>query len=387
MTRTSGWLGIAFLVAVGLLPVPSALAAKRLVLLDEYWLPEIMQNQVRVTEVDTEKTGGPTEAVAGYFSARLENDSGWPSVRFRNMGSYRREELPPDAIEGRLWYRTDRWAGKWALEVWTHSPTAGRPVKMLEGELDGGGEGGTLIGDDRWHQARGRLAKGAEYDMVATDGNPRACYVWLRPLDGWDVPHRTYVDRIEAVIGEGPADSERAVLPVRHVRPVPGAQVSAPGWVRWEAEDALSEPEPAWDSYAPRNAEAQGLLSNGRWVLKAGKTNPQPLSYEVEVPEAGTYALWARGYWPRGAFRWRWDESEWSTSAPGILGTSPRAPLNITWLLVGWAYLGEVELSAGTHTFTVESVDMPEGHAFDCWVLARDAFGPMATGSAPSAQE
>ena len=100
------------LLAAALLAGAAAPARASVVLLDELWTPEITVNGVRVTEVDTEATGDPTQAVAGYFSAKLENETGAPNVRFRNAATVRPADLPPDQTEARLWYRTDKWNGK-----------------------------------------------------------------------------------------------------------------------------------------------------------------------------------------------------------------------------------------------------------------------------------
>jgi len=70
------------------------------------------------------------------------------------------------------------------------------PVKVMEAVLDGGCDGGRLItGDDR-HEARGILLKCGDYDRIAQQawGNT---YVWITTDDGWDLQHRTYIDRVE----------------------------------------------------------------------------------------------------------------------------------------------------------------------------------------------
>jgi hypothetical protein len=60
-------------------PQKEAPGTSGIVLLDEHWFPEIMVNDVAVTEVDTEQTGDPTQAVSGDFSAMLKNDKGFPN--------------------------------------------------------------------------------------------------------------------------------------------------------------------------------------------------------------------------------------------------------------------------------------------------------------------
>ncbi|MGD2175189.1 MAG: hypothetical protein PVJ27_07285 [Candidatus Brocadiaceae bacterium] len=355
----------------------------RLVLLDEYWSPEITQNGTVVEEVDAEKTGDPTQAVSGYFSARVVNEWGAPNVRFRNGPALRIGDLAPGQTEARLWYRTDNFNGNLRLEIWVHTVQAGRPIGILQADLDGGGEDGRLIADDRWHPARGVLRKAEEYGMAPADGFAGTSWVWLRATEGWDIAHRTYVDRIE-LLKRGEALAPGA-LPVRHVRPMPGAQESGPGFIWWEAEDALEKLEPPRDNFAPSDAAHQRLLSNGTWVLKARKTDLDPMSYRVETDQAGAYALWGRGYWKGGSFRWRWDGGEWRTSAPGV-ASSHEVMFVGEWMPVGWAHLGQVRLSPGVHTFEVEGLQTPVGLGFDCWVLARDAFGAPPEGGAAADQ-
>ncbi|MFO7956737.1 MAG: hypothetical protein R6X33_06515 [Candidatus Brocadiia bacterium] len=375
------WVGV---ITVVLLGATVASARAGVVLLDEYWSPEIVHNEVEVTEVDTEEAGDPSTAIAGDFSALLENESGWPSVRFRNAASLRRTGLLPGDTEGRLWYRTDSWAGKWNMEVWIYVHEAGRPVHVLTAELDGGGEDGRLIADDRWHQARGILQKGPEFDVAAPDRYSDACFVWLRPTDGWDVPHRTYVDRIEAVMVDGPRKGERPPLPARRVRPTPGAQSVGPGLVQWEGEDAVEESFPSGGLYQPDNAEQQRLLSNDAWLQHLAAEGAGA-TWKVDVPEQGTYTLWARGFWYEGGFRWRIDDREWHVSGPDRkvvaavkYADSDEEIWGLAALMIGWTPLGSVELTAEEHTVSIECSEDATGHGFDCWALARHAFVPRA---------
>ena len=62
---------------------PAVTPAGGIVLLDEYWTPDIASNDVAVEEIDTVDTEDPTQAKFGRASVRLENETGWPSVRFR----------------------------------------------------------------------------------------------------------------------------------------------------------------------------------------------------------------------------------------------------------------------------------------------------------------
>ncbi len=379
-------------VAVAALAGTAVPARASVVLLDEYWSPEIMVNDVKMTEVDTEATGDPTQAVAGYFSAKLENTTGAPNVRFRNAATVRPADLPPDDTEARLWYRTDKWNGKMALEVWLYVPSAGRPVQMLTAELDGGGEAGRLIADDRWHLAKGLLKKGTEYDVAAAETVPTAAFIWLRPREGWDIAHTTYVDRIEAVVVSGPVKDKPMPAPARRVRPLPGAQINAPGLVLIEGENIAKDPFPPGSAYLPDYADEQRLLSNGAW-LQSAEVPGAVAAWQFSVADAGRYALWARGFWFRGGFRWRVDGGEWQTSGPDrkIVNAVHYRDIDAeAWglpaITVGWTPLGQVTLPEGEHTLEIECTEDALGFAFDCWVLARDAFAAPGPAAAPSGE-
>ena len=98
--RMARWWSVLLIAAAALLAGAAAQVRADVVLMDEYWTPEIMQNDVKVTEVDTQATGDPTQAVAGYFSAMLENQTGAPSVRFRSAACTVSKDLHLRKFEG-----------------------------------------------------------------------------------------------------------------------------------------------------------------------------------------------------------------------------------------------------------------------------------------------
>ncbi len=161
---------------------------------------------------------------------------------------------------------------------------------------------------------------------------------------------------------------------------VPGAQIEGPDVVWWEGENAVEPQSVPADMFLPRDAVAQQVLSNGAWTHKHRKTNMDPVHYKVKLPQEANYTFWARGYFKQGSFRWRWDEGDYHTSAPD-LNVSNWAMLLGNWLPVGWARLGQQQLSAGEHTLEVEPIEAPLGLGFDCFVLARAAFVPAVVQS------
>lgn len=377
------WLLAAALTAVAAANSVSA----DVVLLDEYWTAEVVVNDVVVTEIDTQETGDPTEAKEGEFSALLENFSGWPSVRFRGGAHVLLSQVRPGETEATLWYRTDAWEGTWRLEIWVHSNETGPgPLKVLEGLLDGGGEDGRLIADDEWHQARGLLLEAESYEKVRKNVLVPT-YPWLVPVDGWDTPHRTYVDRLEIRVETGPLEGEPAPAPVRHVRPDPGAQTTGDGWVWWEAEDAVEHNFPPGGVFRRDTVEQQEKLSNGAWLQHPD--GGRKATWEVELDEAGKYALWCRGFWFAAPFRWRWNEGKWRT-CPAEIMRADWVVVRQVWLTNSWAHLGDVDLPAGANTLEVEVPPPGQSIALDCWLLTREPFtpsGPNKPGEDPTDEE
>jgi hypothetical protein len=158
--------------------------------------------------------------------------------------------------------------------------------------------------------------------------------------------------------------------------------MNAPGLVLFEGEDTAHDPFPPSSAYVPDNADEQRLLSNGAWLESAGVAGAKA-AWKFNVPEAGRYALWARGFWFRGGFRWRVNDGEWQVSGPGrkIVNAVHYRQIDAeAWglpaITVGWTPLGRVDLPAGQNVLNIECTDDALGFAFDCWVLARNAFAP-----------
>ena len=166
------------------------------------------------------------------------------------------------------------------------------------------------------------------------------------------------------------------------MRSRPGRQVNAPGLILWEGEDTIGSDLLPGGLYVPNHAEQQGLLSNGSW-LNAIQARGKAGAWQVRVAEAGTYDLWLRGFWYEGSFRWQFDGGRWHTSGPDRKThaevkyvESDKEAWGISALTVGWTNLGKVQLTAGEHRLEVVCGDDAVGHAFDCWVLAKEPFVP-----------
>jgi len=382
MARGCSGVGVGDTAAIGfgvgllcLVAMALPMARADIILLDEYWSPEIVENDVVATEVDTVVTKDPTEARTGECSAKLSNATGWPNVRFRTAAKVTLASLPPGDTEARLWYRTDKWTGSWRLEVWAfHHEAAPAPVRVLSADLDAGGPGGALLADDRWHQAAGVVEEAEGYEQMPKDV-PLATYVWLAPASGWGVAHTTYVDRAELVVVDGPLAGNPAPPPVRKVRPRPGAQQAKEGWVWFEAEDAAENNVPPGGVFLPDNAVEQEVLSNGFWV-QHHNAPAMAAFWEVNVAEAGTCSLWCRG--GGATFRWRWNGGRWGlcTEESGWVNPVKMDDFAQGPTLVSWICLGQVDVAKGMHMLEVEGIEGEPQVNLDCWLLTKGPFVP-----------
>lgn len=359
----------------------AAATRAHMVLLDEYWVPEIQVNDVSATEIDTVLTGDPTQAKTGDLSVRLENETGWPNVRFRQAGRLRLDQAPvgDGETEARLWYRTDHWEGPWRLEVWVYFAAADpAPLKVLEAELDGGGEEGRLIADDQWHQAKGVVRPTDGYFLVQQD-IPLVTFVWLVPTNSWNIVHRTYVDRVELVVTRGPLAERPRPGPPKRVRGKPGAQTNGPGWIWFEGEDAAEHNFVPFGAIAPSNEDEQKLLSNGAW-LESGDASPEiSATWTIDVPLAGTYAFWHRGNGTE--FTWAWDDGgSGECTVDGDWTDEVRFQQHVAGgIVVHWIKLGDVDLAAGKHMLRVDGLPAGAVFALDCWLLTQKPFTPHGT--------
>jgi hypothetical protein len=208
-------------------------------------------------------------------------------------------------------------------------------------------------------------------------------YVWLAPTSGWGVAHTTYVDRIEAVVIWGDKAGQAAPEPARRVRPNPGAQTDGPGWVWFEGEDAIESNVPPGGVFAPFNVAEQGLLSNG-WWMQHHSMKDRTATWEVNVPEAGTYTFWSRGLGSN--FDWAWDDGEWRHYVAGFerVNEVKIRDHDVGELSVSWTDLGKVELSAGKHKLRFRGVEPDDAMGFDAWLLTTKPFRPNGADKPPA---
>jgi beta-galactosidase len=140
--------------------------------------------------------------------------------------------------------------------------------------------------------------------------------------------------------------------------------------------------------------EAQGsgeptLLSEGKWLHKALSKEELPqqmpaegfvLRYDVRVPEAGTYQVWARvGFeWVRPPIEWRIGDGAWTRVWTETRTTSlMRLAL---WSEAAWIPLGQATLPAGATTLQLRYREPgSDGRmiiALDCLALTKGKFVP-----------
>lgn len=140
----------------------------------------------------------------------------------------------------------------------------------------------------------------------------------------------------------------------------------------WEAE------EPAATNFPPGRAE-QGrtaVLSEGKWIgADEGWSETPFLEYEIEVPEAGQYSLYARKFWKHGPYRWRFDEQPWA-EIDHTVALLDDEYIRLHWG-ANWTKAGDVRLDAGKHRLRIEVTDNEKPAYFDAFLLTRDDFFPL----------
>ncbi len=157
-------------------------------------------------------------------------------------------------------------------------------------------------------------------------------------------------------------------------------ETETPRFVWWEAEAPAATNFPAQSAFSPANfPSTRHLLSGNDWLSISGpRTGDEAFArYQVDVPSAGTYGLWARKFWKHGPFRWRFGDGEWRTCGADVelADSVDLAPK----LCANWVFLGMVALPRGAQTFEIRLLAEPgqiQTAAFDCFVLTQGLFIP-----------
>ena len=93
-------------------------------------------------------------------------------------------------------------------------------------------------------------------------------------------------------------------------------------YVWWEGENSVQTnfPEKTWFSASTFEQSRHEILSGGDWLTNDGaRTGAEAFArYEITVPAAGQYSLWARKFWKHGPFRWRFGRGEWQVCGSEI---------------------------------------------------------------------
>ena len=169
-----------------------------------------------------------------------------------------------------------------------------------------------------------------------------------------------------------------ALLSAPPADPAGGATHVANVWFEAESADRGDFPPPSDFEFAPADAEQAGKLSGGAWVGKAGDHGGGFLEYDLDVPQAGEYRLYARKFWKHGPYRWRFEQGgqigEWTEVGRGV-ALLDEATLR-THTVVNWTPAGAVALGAGPATLRVELTDEDGAAAFDAWLLTDGPFVP-----------
>lgn len=154
------------------------------------------------------------------------------------------------------------------------------------------------------------------------------------------------------------------------------AQKPAPSsnaYVWWEGESPTKTNFPSRSSFDPANETEAAVLSGGKWLGADGK-RAQTLfaEYEVSVPSAGQWTLYARKFWKHGPFRWRFDNGPWQEvgSDPALLDDASIRQ----FVGANWIGAGNVSLTSGKHTLRIELTQSDGAAAFDCFCLTQGAF-------------
>ena len=147
---------------------------------------------------------------------------------------------------------------------------------------------------------------------------------------------------------------------------------------RWiEAEDSILTNFPT-NPFAPRDDAEKSLLSGGAWIGASGpRASPLFSVYDIDVPEAGEYRVYARKFWKHGPYRVSFNNGPWINVGPDIaLLDSAELRKNI---VANWTSAGTAHLKAGRNRFRIESTTGDGAIAFDCFLITNGPFVARGT--------
>ncbi|MGA2035956.1 MAG: hypothetical protein ABSG68_27215 [Thermoguttaceae bacterium] len=149
----------------------------------------------------------------------------------------------------------------------------------------------------------------------------------------------------------------------------------------WEAErpTASNFREHSWVKMQPQ--ERTGL-SGGDWLTLMHKPEHNPpdggyyfARYRVQASHTSRYHLWSRQWaFTQLPAEWRFDDQPWHEA--GLELPSENRTTLADDRLAAWFRYGEVELTAGEHSFEIRLAAKPGIAAFDCFLLYRGRFQP-----------
>ncbi|MGF1449270.1 MAG: hypothetical protein ACFB20_07615 [Opitutales bacterium] len=145
-------------------------------------------------------------------------------------------------------------------------------------------------------------------------------------------------------------------------------------YIWWEAEDFDDSANVVVQEHDPEDAYGRVLSEHTLIEAQNSDTDAPKLSatYTVFVPHQTTWNLWVRKFWRHGPFKWRFAGNDWQTCGRDIALHSDSYIEQ--FIGTNWVFLGQVDLTAGTHTFEVESLD--NKGFFDCFLLIDGPFQP-----------
>lgn len=152
------------------------------------------------------------------------------------------------------------------------------------------------------------------------------------------------------------------------------ASVIAPDFLWWEGEAPSRTNFPARHAFEPANPTEAAKLSEGRWLGADGDWGGKLFAeYDLTVPEAGVWKLYARKFWKHGPFNWTLGgHSGTVTRDVALMDATPIRQ----FLEANWVYLGDVELPAGPATLRIETLETSGAIAFDAFLLTRTPLQP-----------